>query len=120
MLKATSAILPSRDFDQTSAFYTKIGFEETGRWSDHGYMILRMDEIEVHFFGHPDQKPYDSDHGVYIRTTDVDKLDNHLKTLDLPANGIPRYHPVEDKEWGMRELAILDPDGNLLRVGQFL
>jgi hypothetical protein len=25
---------------------------------------------------------------------------------------------LEDKPWGLREFAILDPDGNLLRIGQ--
>jgi catechol 2,3-dioxygenase-like lactoylglutathione lyase family enzyme len=25
---------------------------------------------------------------------------------------------VEDKPWGMRELALVDPDGNLIRAGQ--
>lgn len=120
MLKTTCAILPSRDFDQTSEFYGKIGFEETGRWPNHGYMILRMDEIEVHFFGHSEHVPRTSDHGAYIRTTDVNTLSNHLKSLDLPQAGIPRFHPAEDKDWGMRELAVIDPDGNLLRIGQFL
>ena len=27
---------------------------------------------------------------------------------------------LEDKPWGLREFAILDPDGNLLRIGQVI
>jgi hypothetical protein len=27
---------------------------------------------------------------------------------------------IEDKPWGMREFAVVDEDGNLLRVGQEL
>jgi hypothetical protein len=27
---------------------------------------------------------------------------------------------LEDKPWGLREFAIVDPDGNLLRVGQII
>jgi hypothetical protein len=38
----------------------------------------------------------------------------------LPRNGIPRMDDLEDKPWGMREFAIVDSDGNLLRIGQVL
>ncbi|WP_299726608.1 VOC family protein [uncultured Tateyamaria sp.] len=120
MLKSTCAILPSRDFDRTAAFYRQIGFEETGRWTGQGYLILRMDDVEVHFFEHKDHDAKACDHGAYIRTTDVDALSAHLSTQNIAAKGIPSFHPAEDKTWGMRELAIIDPDGNLLRVGQFL
>ena len=34
--------------------------------------------------------------------------------------GIPRITALEDQPWGMREFALVDPDGNLLRVGQEL
>jgi hypothetical protein len=27
---------------------------------------------------------------------------------------------LEDKPWGLREFAIVDPDGNLLRIGQVI
>jgi hypothetical protein len=37
-----------------------------------------------------------------------------------PQKGIPRLDALADKPWGMREFAIIDPDGNLLRIGQTL
>lgn len=120
MLKATAAILPCRDFDETSAFYRALGFRETGRWGDYGYMIIVRDQVEIHFFGHPELDPKTSDHAAYIRTEDVDGVNAEVAAAGLPTEGIPRFHPVEDKDWGMRELAIIDPNGNLLRVGQFL
>ena len=36
----------------------------------------------------------------------------------LPSSGIPRIDRLENKPWGIREFAIVDPDGNLLRIGQ--
>ena len=36
----------------------------------------------------------------------------------LPKRGIPRMDGIDYKPWGMRELAVFDEDGNLLRVGQ--
>jgi hypothetical protein len=38
----------------------------------------------------------------------------------LPLRGIPRMDAIENKSWGMREFAIVDEDGNLLRIGQVL
>lgn len=120
MLETTAAILPSRDFDETSAFYAKIGFQETGRWEDHQYLILCSDKIELHFFGHKDHRPEASDHGVYIRTSDVDAFSAVLVASDIPTEGIPRYGVAEDKSWGMREAVVVDPNGNLLRIGEFM
>jgi len=27
---------------------------------------------------------------------------------------------LEDKPWGLREFAVIDPDGNLIRIGQVI
>jgi len=32
--------------------------------------------------------------------------------------GTPRVTAPDDKPWGMREFALSDPNGNLVRVGQ--
>lgn len=120
MLETTAAILPSRDFDETAAFYAKFGFKETGRWEDHRYLILSCDMVELHFFGHKDHKPEASDHGVYIRSSDVDALSAKLAASGIPTEGIPHYSAAEDKDWGMREAHIIDPNGNLLRIGEFM
>ena len=120
MLQSTCGILPSRDFDETAAFYGQIGFEETGRWTGQGYLIIAMDMVEVHFFEHSSLDPAKSDRAIYIRTDDVDALSDHIATLGLPSEGIPRFHPAEDKSWQMREIALVDPNGNLLRIGQFM
>jgi len=36
----------------------------------------------------------------------------------LPKRGIPRMDAIENKPLGMREFAVVDEDGKLLRVGQ--
>jgi hypothetical protein len=38
----------------------------------------------------------------------------------LPGTGIPRMDRLQDKPWGLREFAVVDPDGNLPRVGQVI
>ena len=120
MLETTAAILPCRDFDETAAFYAKIGFRETGRWGDYGYMIIAMDMVEVHFFGNPELDPGKNESGAYIRSSDVDGLSNRIASLGLPDEGRPSFGPAEDKDWGMREMPLVDPNGNLIRIGQFV
>jgi hypothetical protein len=38
----------------------------------------------------------------------------------LFGSGIPRIDRLEDKPWCLKEFAIVDPDGNLLRIGQII
>jgi len=51
---------------------------------------------------------------------DVNALSRAFAAAALPGAGIPRLDAVADKPWGMREFAVVDPDGNLLRIGQAL
>ena len=120
MLKSTCGILPSKDLDRTAAFYTKLGFRETGRWTGHGYLIMVQDEVEVHFAHNPHNVAADSQCAIYIRTDDVDAFSDNAAKMDDWADDFPRFKPAEDKDWEMREVHILDPDGNLLRIGQFI
>lgn len=121
MLLSTCAILPSADMDRTVAFYKKLGFDLQGRWDDFGgYLIFVMDKIELHFAHDPDHKADTSDHAVYIRSDNVDGFGKAVAALGLSDKGFPRMDGPEDRPWGMRELHILDPDGHLLRVGQYL
>ncbi len=112
-------ILPSRSLNETLAFFWRLGFE--GRIHGHGdYAILTRDTVELHFFTHRELRPAESFAGCYIRVSDVDSIYRAFDSADLPRKGIPRRDPLEDKPWGMREFAIVDPDGNLIRIGQKL
>lgn len=116
-LEKLHPIFPRADFDVSEAFYARLGFETVFKSSEAGYLLLRRDAVEVHFFLKPDNDKWTSDHGAYLRPADVDALSAEIAALDLPSEGIPRFHPAEDKPWGIRELALLDPDGNLIRAG---
>jgi uncharacterized glyoxalase superfamily protein PhnB len=56
----------------------------------------------------------------YIRVSDVESIYQAFTSAELPRKGIPRQNALDDKPWGMREFAIIDPDGNLIRIGQTL
>lgn len=108
-------ILPARDFDETIRFYAPFGFAVASRYET--YLILRRGAVELHFFAWSDLRPDTSYAGCYIRVPDVDACLDALSPPDLPRTGIPRLVPVEDKPWGMREFALIDCNGSLIRVG---
>ncbi|WP_225042937.1 bleomycin resistance protein [Xanthomonas campestris] len=116
----TIPILPSRSIAQTLTFYRALGFTGDAHPHDAGYAILRRGDVELHFFAHPDLDPAACYAGCYLRVTDVDAVYAAMRAAALPARGIPRIDPVGDKSWGMREFAIVDESGNLLRIGQVI
>lgn len=111
-------ILPGRSLTGTIAFYERLGFD--GEIVGEGYAILTRGDLEIHFFSHPAVEAATSHAGCYLRVADVDSLYEAFQTADLPTRGIPRIDRLEDKPWGMREFAVIDEDGNLLRIGQAL
>ena len=113
-------VLPSRNLDATLAFYARLGFAGQSFAPHHAYAIVTRGDLELHFFGHPALAPAQSDHGAYLRVDDVDALYLDLQTARLPRQGLPRMDALEDKPWGLREFAVVDEDGNLLRIGQVL
>lgn len=113
-------ILPSRSLPSTLAFYGCLGFEGEILGEGDAYAILTRGDLEIHFFLHTESVPAESWAGCYLRVADVEPLYEAFLAAGLPLRGIPRMVAIENKPWGMREFAIVDEDGNLLRVGQVL
>jgi hypothetical protein len=112
-------ILPSRSVSDTLVFFKRLGFD--GRLCGDGdYAILTRGTVELHFFTHRELRPAESSAMCYIRVSDVESIYQAFMLEGLPRKGIPRMDTLEDKPWGMREFAIVDPGGNLLRIGQTL
>jgi catechol 2,3-dioxygenase-like lactoylglutathione lyase family enzyme len=114
-------VLPSRDLAETRAFYGRLGFVPwfAGREPWH-YEIMSRGNLVVHFFPHPELDPFKSDAGCYWRVRDADRLHAELAELGLPKEGIPRLTRPADTPWGMREFTLVDPSGNLVRIGHDL
>ena len=113
-------ILPSRDLAETRAFYERLGFKATGWWPDTfgGYAILRRGDLAMHFFLFREISPLENYGQCYWRVKDVDALYDEYRAAGLPGSGVPRIDVLEDKHWGMREFAVVDPTGNLIRIGK--
>ena len=112
-------ILPSRSLEDTLAFYRRLGFD--GQIHGHGdYAIVTRAALELHFYTHRELRPAESSAMCYLRVSDVESVSRDFAAAQLPRKGIPRQDALEDKPWGMREFAVVDSDGNLLRIGQRL
>ena len=110
-------ILPSRDLAATAAFYARLGFEQAGLWPDE-YLIVSRDDIGLHFFFAPGTDPWTSNAACYLYVADADARHAEYERLGLPGEGIPRLHGApEETDYGLREFAVVDPNGNLLRIG---
>ena len=114
MLKDIHPKLPMRNKDITKKYYLdNLGFMESGDYGD--YLMVKKDDIEIHFFEFSDLDPKENYGQVYIRTSDIESLYNSLlqNKIVIHPNG-----PLASKPWGQKEFSLLDPDNNLLTFGQ--
>ncbi|WP_232629546.1 bleomycin resistance protein [Methylobacterium sp. Leaf118] len=114
-----AAILPCRDLDVSEGFYARLGFtREAGQeaWQATYRLLRRPDGARLHLrqaeagWIVPERNPF----GLYLYAEDIDALAAGFPAAIIGADG------PEDKSWGMREFAVSDPDGTLVRVGRAL
>jgi hypothetical protein len=116
-------ILPSRNLRETLAFYERLGFESRGAappevWN---YLIIGRGEISLHFFGMPEIDPLTTIAGCYVYVDDANAVHPEWSRVvePNPATGSRLEEPA-DTDYGLREFALVDPSGKLIRVGSFL
>ncbi len=112
--------LPARSMERTAEFYQRLGFDFEVVSPAGDYAIAERGSLEVHFFLHEGLVPSESSFGCYFRVGDVAALYAAFSAAGLPGYGIPRITALENKPWGMREFAVIDEDGSLIRIGQVL
>ncbi|WP_423148393.1 bleomycin resistance protein [Rubrolithibacter danxiaensis] len=116
MLTTIHPKLPMRDKLRTKEFYLdKLGFKEFGSADYDGYLMIEMDNIQIHFFEFKELNPKENYGQVYIRTDEIDKL--YQSMLDKGIAIHPAGH-LQLKHWGQKEFSLLDPDNSLLTFGQ--
>jgi hypothetical protein len=113
-------ILPSRDLRETLEFYERLGFENRGappeRWN---YLIIGRGDIHLHFIGMPDVDPLTTIASCYLYVDDADALYRRWRDVGVEHDGTTGSRLIEpmDTDYGMREFAVVDRSGNLVRVG---
>lgn len=111
-LQRAIPVLASLGIEATQQFYAeKLGFTAVARYPD--YLIVERDGVQVHFWLTDD---VDIPKATSCRI-DVDGVDRLYE--EMTAVGV--VHPnglLTDQPWGLREFAVLDGDGNMIKFGQ--
>ena len=113
-------IMPSKDLDETLAFYERLGFENAGLApSEWNYLIIRRGSVQLHFYAEPKIDPLTRSSSCYVFTDDADALYDAWNAIGIPTDATTgsRLQVPVDTDYGMREFALVDPSGNLVRVG---
>jgi catechol 2,3-dioxygenase-like lactoylglutathione lyase family enzyme len=136
-------ILPSAALDRTLQFWAALGFT-TETWSDdEGYAWVypgtSREGIYLDYNLTEDLDPFVSSGMAYLTVPNADEVYRAIREAGVPdaiaEDGLPRLSTRElreqwvagislarvtrpiDQAWGKRELALFDPDNNLIRVG---
>jgi uncharacterized protein len=101
---------------RTAEHYGRLGFTFAAPGSpsitDAGFAIAARDGIELHFALKRDHDPARTATWVYIGVDDADELAAEFGAAGAVQGRVPR-----NTDYKMRELAHIDPDGNLLLFG---
>ena len=112
-------ILPSRDLGETLEFYRALGFEDRGGpHEEWDYLIIGRGDVWLHFYKDADVDPLTTSAMCYLYVDDARALHDdwaRLITPDPPTGS--RIMPPVPTPYGLREFAVVDRSGNLLRIG---
>lgn len=121
----TIPLLPCHSINEMIDFYRALGFGVTYQQSKpNNYAVVRLEDIELHFFSMRDYVPANSYSTCYVRVSDVDALYKRFgdglrqRYGRIPSAGIPRVIPLKNKSHNVREFIVVDPGGNWIRIGQ--
>lgn len=114
MLTKICPKLPMRNKNATQSYYESLGFVQFGGDFEE-YLMLRKDEIEIHFFLFKELNPLENYGQIYIRTNNIEEVYQNFLAQKVK---IHPNAPLQTKPWGQKEFSLLDPDHNLLTFGQ--
>ena len=106
-------IMPTTDVPRTVKFYESLGFSVEVRGD---FVMTKRDHVELFLSLNMEHDPKRTAACVFIRVDDANALHEHWQ-----ATFAGDVKPLRDTDYGMREFAIIDPDGNndALRVTSF-
>jgi DNA-binding transcriptional MerR regulator len=111
-LERAVPVLASIDLEATQRFYAEhLGFEPLFTYPD--YAMAGRDSIQIHFWLTDDPAIAEST-SCRIDVTGVDALYREMLAADVVH---PNGH-LADQPWGVREFAVLDRDGNLIKFAE--
>ena len=109
-----SPIFVTTDIARALAHYESLGFRTEAVAGFYGFMS--WGRVNIHIARVDDVDPAASDVACYLYVRDADEV--HSRWSTSGAEG--RFHEPADTDYGIREGAHVDPDGNLVRYGSTL
>ncbi len=111
-------VLAVNDRERSKKFYTeKLGFTED--LSVDGWSFLSRGACKLRLGDCPEAKPMSDtpDHSwfAYLHVWDAKSMYD-----EIVKNRVVIWHHLADKPWGMREFAIVTPDGHRIVFGEKL
>jgi hypothetical protein len=108
-----AAVLPTRDVNAALGRYQRLGFDVSPFRDGSEYGYARRGNVNLHLAHVDDLDPSTSLVATYLYVGNAD--DVHAEWNDAGVEG--RLVAPVDTDYGLREGAYVDPDGNLLRYG---
>ena len=126
MFKHITPILIAKNLEETIAFYTQnLGFSVDFVYNEpgiDGYAALYRDGAFIHFReGQPPSHP-SCFGGISIEVENVDQFYQELLDRKGLPQGFPRQfpcireHPPEDKDYGVRDMFLVDLNGYIVTI----
>jgi catechol 2,3-dioxygenase-like lactoylglutathione lyase family enzyme len=117
-ITAATFVLAVNDLDASRKFYgEKLGFAED--FSVAGWSFLSRGACKLRIGHCPEAQPISrsQDHSwfAYLRVRDAAGL-----YQEFVKQNVEIWHKLQDKSWGMREFAVVTPDGHRIVFGEEL
>jgi len=110
LVHSTVPVLASLDINQSAAFYTEqLGFIK--ELQTDNYLIVSRDGAEIHFW-FCNERHIAENTSCYVRVANAQAFYEEFRALGLDLQA------PEVRDWGMKELYLVDPHGNLLKFGE--
>ena len=108
-ITVTVPVLASLDLQETASFYQqRLGFAICTQAKD--WLILEREGCEIHFW-------LCAERHIAENTSCYVRGDTGALYADFARRGLV-LAPPQNQPWGMRELYVMDPHGNLLKFGE--
>jgi hypothetical protein len=126
-MSVTIPMLPCRAVDEVVAFYESLGFQKTyGQVNPNPYVVVRRDDIELHFFGLDDFDPARSLGNCIVQVADADAVfrsfTEGLRAARgrVPWSGLPRLTRPRKRADAVHihGFSVIDPGGNWIRISE--
>lgn len=102
----TIPILASTNLDRTATFFAAVGFTQQER--SEQYLVLGSSDAELHFAVNATATTGQ----CLVLVTDAAAIWKRLRGHDVADVG-----DIADREYGLLDFTLIDPDGNQVRIG---